>query len=1442
MSMLPRLKQISNDSRGGTDLLEILMVVALFALGLVGAITLFGDSFGGKTSEVGDAVTRLEALKGKPNGGSAATGATPSSIARQPGGSTQIGIASNISGYTNSNATSGITSSTAADVVVVPNGSIAVSGSQNSLNQWVQSVNVVGGAIAGANSAGATRPANSGAYGANGAGANGAAGNIAAAHAAAAAAYGANGAGANGAAGNIAAAHTAAAGALGANGAGANGTGANGAAGTIAAAQSSINTQSSNASPRLPGESLAAYHARITAPHIPRERCDRHGCTQFPLSDSQLAWNNLTRDQRLQSLGITPASFNVTSPNSTSNIGSNGYVQGPNGGLFLPDPFLSDQTVDDFSNFVATNFGVNRPGNFPTPNRDNLTGDERTALHGQYVQELNAVLSGDGAPGHNLENRAYHAALTALGVSVDDPGFELYELNNLLNMNYPTEHCDRGKNDTGCRSINLSTFQAMWNGFSMAERLAYFGITEEAWNVASPYIDIYTDARNERRRNSGVGGFVRGIGDFISDNWQVVAQIGAAVADGFGCSGFCSAAVNGLITAQAGGDFGDVLLSVGTSLIGGNVLPIPGTPLTVSANGVGLGVGPVSFGVGFDGEVGVTIPIGNAASLNVNDGEFSLEANIGDNAQLSLDSDGNANFMIGQDDGNNLSINQDGTLGAQFVSGNTTFGADTTGNLTLDYDSEGNPIGGGLGFNAETGTTSANLNIANQSEGQNGLTTTNTTALNLANGDNGLSAGLNQTNMTSDGQGNLSTNSFNIGGSSNGIDASVSIANTTNDGQGNSANNSFSAGINQDGFAGGFSQSSTTTDANGVAQTNNLALNADANGFSGDLSQSTTDANGNIVDNALSLDSQGNVQLSTNNTQVDENGDVIDMNGFVVGTEDGQIAAALTNESGSCGINGNGLACDQGFIDAQREEWEADLAASDNAEEFAETDSALNAPMTNENSSCGGGSGASPSSGHALTDMPMALINTTGIRPVQSIGGGGAMCPLSIGGSNASVDSDPSNPDSPNYNPFEGTPWGDDDGDGISNASEDDYKPYEYNQDLDGVGGADNTQNIITFDRDNNGQPDVYDDQDNDGIPNWADDDFPLDDAYRESAGGGDPEAVQAIFSGIAEFANVLPVVGEAMELVALAKAVKNGDTAEIATALVGLGINGGMEALGRAGTQLLSELGSRLLRRNDTNPVSAIPTNTPNPAVTQTGQTWVDKAKDTLSNTAKDAFSNRVGSAFGATASGSRQLVDQLERGDFAAAADVIGNEIVKAIGPEFVEQMKIGNESWDEFVGVIQNDIAVHGQINEDSLKRITAGYFANELSKQFEVRGEKGEKLLSQVLLSGIQGEVDISKVKAFTVDQSVELAIGISEMTGLSSVVKSQLGGLEGVKTLFSEAAAKAWTDNPGNENAAQNQLDDFNAALASGDSARINQAVQNLTGSSPNIPATVDVPI
>ena len=43
-----------HNNKGGTDLIEVLMIVAILALGLVGAIVVFGDSFNSKTSETSD--------------------------------------------------------------------------------------------------------------------------------------------------------------------------------------------------------------------------------------------------------------------------------------------------------------------------------------------------------------------------------------------------------------------------------------------------------------------------------------------------------------------------------------------------------------------------------------------------------------------------------------------------------------------------------------------------------------------------------------------------------------------------------------------------------------------------------------------------------------------------------------------------------------------------------------------------------------------------------------------------------------------------------------------------------------------------------------------------------------------------------------------------------------------------------------------------------------------------------------------------------------------------------------------------------------------------------------------------------------------------------------------------------------------------------------------
>ena len=97
-------------------------MVALLGLGLIGAITFLGDSFESKTYEVGNAVTRLEGLNGASDANSA--GNTPFTHASETlrtanptGSSTQNDTAN----YTT---TAGdFTSTTAADVVVVQNGS-----------------------------------------------------------------------------------------------------------------------------------------------------------------------------------------------------------------------------------------------------------------------------------------------------------------------------------------------------------------------------------------------------------------------------------------------------------------------------------------------------------------------------------------------------------------------------------------------------------------------------------------------------------------------------------------------------------------------------------------------------------------------------------------------------------------------------------------------------------------------------------------------------------------------------------------------------------------------------------------------------------------------------------------------------------------------------------------------------------------------------------------------------------------------------------------------------------------------------------------------------------------------------------------------------------------------------------------------------------------------
>ena len=46
-------KNLAADQKGGTDLLEVLMLVALFALGLTVAIGAFKDSVETKTNEIG---------------------------------------------------------------------------------------------------------------------------------------------------------------------------------------------------------------------------------------------------------------------------------------------------------------------------------------------------------------------------------------------------------------------------------------------------------------------------------------------------------------------------------------------------------------------------------------------------------------------------------------------------------------------------------------------------------------------------------------------------------------------------------------------------------------------------------------------------------------------------------------------------------------------------------------------------------------------------------------------------------------------------------------------------------------------------------------------------------------------------------------------------------------------------------------------------------------------------------------------------------------------------------------------------------------------------------------------------------------------------------------------------------------------------------------------
>jgi len=56
LKLINKRRNLTQDEKGGTDLLEVLMLVALFALGLTAAITAFKDSVAQKAGDVGGLV------------------------------------------------------------------------------------------------------------------------------------------------------------------------------------------------------------------------------------------------------------------------------------------------------------------------------------------------------------------------------------------------------------------------------------------------------------------------------------------------------------------------------------------------------------------------------------------------------------------------------------------------------------------------------------------------------------------------------------------------------------------------------------------------------------------------------------------------------------------------------------------------------------------------------------------------------------------------------------------------------------------------------------------------------------------------------------------------------------------------------------------------------------------------------------------------------------------------------------------------------------------------------------------------------------------------------------------------------------------------------------------------------------------------------------------
>ena len=169
--------KLLNNTRGGTDLVEILMIVSLLGLGLVGAITLFGDSFEDQTDEVGDAVTRMEALQGSGTGsvaiaGNAATGGISAASLELNNGGAAGGVGSaggaigyGIGGYVgnaSANSSIGTTSTTSSDVVLVRSDALSLSATnstegslgsslQASTDAWYQSFKNASGVVVGAN-------------------------------------------------------------------------------------------------------------------------------------------------------------------------------------------------------------------------------------------------------------------------------------------------------------------------------------------------------------------------------------------------------------------------------------------------------------------------------------------------------------------------------------------------------------------------------------------------------------------------------------------------------------------------------------------------------------------------------------------------------------------------------------------------------------------------------------------------------------------------------------------------------------------------------------------------------------------------------------------------------------------------------------------------------------------------------------------------------------------------------------------------------------------------------------------------------------------------------------------------------------------------------------------------------------------------------------------